>query len=256
MLARRAPAHERLARIDEVRALDRDEHTEMAVRLAWMRATALREQARIDDALKTIDAASSHARALGLRGLEAMLYDEASACDAAANSARGSDQKGARRQIAARDSAEARAHYRHAIADTDLGDFARATKHGSRALELFRAIGDTLGEALAHVALGACAFEQGDLDVAQRHMNDAEANASRAGERRLEAVAVGYLGGIAHDRGELSLAHDEYLRARVAFEAIAERRLEAIYAGYVGIVIAQRGDLDDGEPAIERARCR
>jgi predicted ATPase len=255
VLARRAPADERLARIDEVGA---QEHTEMGVRLAWMRATALREQGRTGEALETIEAASSHARALGLRGLEAMLFDEASACE----SARGQPERArehARKALAVATAAhdrrrEARAHYRHAIADTDLGDFANATKHGSRALELFRAIGDTLGEALAHVALGACAFEQGDDDVAQRHMNNAEANAARAGERRLEAVAVGYLGGIAHDRGELSLAHDEYLRARVAFEAIAERRLEAIYAGYVGIVTAQRGDLDDGEPAIERAR--
>jgi predicted ATPase len=258
VLARRAPAHERIARIDEVAALDRDEHTEMGVRLASMRATALREQGRLDDALKTIEAASSHARALGLCGLEASLFDEASACE----SARGQPERAreeARKAIAVATAAhdrrrEARARYRHAIADTDLGDFSSATKQGSRALELYRALGDTLGEALAHVALGACAFEQGHLDVAQRHMNDAEANASRAGERRLEAVAVGYLGGIAHDRGELSLAHDEYLRARAAFEAIAERRLEAIYAGYVGIVTAQRGDLEGGEPAIERAR--
>jgi predicted ATPase len=255
MLARRAPGHERLARIDEVA---RDEHTEMGIRLAWMRATALREQGRVDDALRVIEAASSQARSLGLRGLDAMLLDEASACESARGQpdrAREEARKSLAVAVAAHDRRrEARARYRHAIADTDLGDFASATKHGGRALELFREIGDVTGEALAHVALGASAFEQGVLDVAQRHMNDAERNAARAGERRLEAVAVGYLGGIAHDRGELSLAHDEYLRARVAFEAIAERRLEAIYAGYVGIVTAQSGDLDGGEPAIARAR--
>ena len=257
VLVFRMPADERLARIDEVLARATSP-TETSLRLAYGRALALRECGRADEALAEVDRAVAGARALGLRVVEAMLLDEASA----AETMHGQPERARLRALESLDVAaaagvrrrEALALYRLAMAEADLGDFEASTAHGQRALELFRAIGDPVGEVTAHVALGACAFEQGDLDVAESHMRRAEAIARSAGERRQEAVAVGYLGGIAHEREQWELAHDEYERARATFASISVRRLAAIYAGYVGIVDAQRGDLDAGEPAIERAR--
>jgi len=257
LLAIRAPADERLARADEVLARA-PLATEMALRLSHARALALRECGRPGEALAEIDRAVVVARSLGLRGVESMLHDEASA----AENMHGAPERAAERSreavslavAAAEPRREALARYRLAMAEVDCGRFESGAEEGRRALAIFRAIGDSVGEVNAHVALGACAFEQADLDVAEAHMKRAEELARRGGERRSEAVAVGYLGGIAHEREQWDLAHDEYARARDTFVRIAHRRLAAIYAGYVGIVDAQRGDLDAGEPAIERAR--
>ncbi len=255
--AMRSPADERVARIDEVLALEHAA-SDMTLRLVHSRAIALRECGRIDDALAAIDDGLAHARTLALPKIEAMLLEEASACEIVRGHLERAREHADRALAVARAIGdrrrEGRAHYRHAVADIDLGDFDLAAQHGSRALDVFRAMGDVADVTVAHFALGASAFEQGDLERAEEHMKLAASTAREAGERRQEAVAIGYLGGIAHDREQWELARDEYEKARAAFARIAERRLEAIYAGYVGIVEAQRGNLDAGEPAIERAR--
>lgn len=95
----------------------------------------------------------------------------------------------------------------------DRGDLAEAIEAGSRAVELFRDLGDDRRELAALRRLGACHRDRGDLETAQHYAAVGLARAEQVGAAAEVASFHDDLGGVLTARGEHGKALEHYRHA-------------------------------------------
>ena len=110
----------------------------------------------------------------------------------------------------------------HAAGDVEqwLGDLDRAAEHFTRALAIFRGLGDRRGEVAMLRGLGSVAVDCGDLERAEVLLGEVLARAPAAGTAWEAASAGNVLGVIAYTRGD---------------HAASVRFCEAAEAGWLGL---------------------
>jgi predicted ATPase/class 3 adenylate cyclase len=130
---------------------------------------------------------------------------------------------------------------------TERGALARmrgadAAPHLERALEVARARGDLLDEAIALDALAALDQDRGLLDRARERALAAVDLAARSGDARTEGRLRQNLGAIHQDAGDLEAARRCYERALAILVGIGDRRLEGVVLSNLGNLSADEGD--------------
>jgi DNA-binding SARP family transcriptional activator/Tfp pilus assembly protein PilF len=133
------------------------------------------------------------------------------------------------------------------------GDLAGALGTFSRALEICRAAGDSLGEAGALAELGRVRGPAGDLPGALEAFSRALEIYRAAGDRRGEADMLSDLGITRRVTGDLSGAGDALARALEICRAAGDRHGEADALTELGRVRRLAGDLGGAGDALARA---
>ena len=133
------------------------------------------------------------------------------------------------------------------------GDFSGADEAHSRALELFRVLGHRLGEANALIELGCVRRQVGDSPGAGNALTQAFDLCRVLGHRFGEAYVLTELGTLRRANGDLSGADDALGRALELFRALDDRRGEAKVLIELGCVRRQSGDYSGAESAQTRA---
>jgi tetratricopeptide (TPR) repeat protein len=148
----------------------------------------------------------------------------------------------------------------HAAALTDLGrvrhlvgDHQGAAEPQTRALEIFRQIGDRPGEALARYELGRIRILAGDLSGAQDAQTQALEILQQIGNRPGEACALTELARVRYLVGDLPAAEDDLLRALGISREIGNGLGEAGVLTGLGLVREATGDHAGAEDAQIRA---
>ena len=117
-----------------------------------------------------------------------------------------------------------------------LSDVKIALDSFNRALELWTAVEDRDGEALAHLNLGYMNFNFGDLNSARSHYQEALSRWQKLGNKRGEALSRTALGGIHSFLGEQQTALDLHNQALELFRYIGDRHGEAATLNGLGTV--------------------
>ncbi|MCE6998989.1 hypothetical protein LZG04_29925 [Saccharothrix sp. S26] len=122
----------------------------------------------------------------------------------------------------------------------DAGDLAEAIEAGSRAVELFRALGDDRQELAALRRLGACHRDRGDLETAQHYALVGLARAEQVGAAAEVASFHDDLGEVLTARGEhgAALGHYRHAVSKLVATGAWERGAELLPHLAVGAVRA------------------
>ncbi|MGW1997807.1 tetratricopeptide repeat protein [Embleya sp. NPDC001921] len=153
----------------------------------------------------------------------------------------------------------ARAHRESAIAlATELRSpqaLAHALTHDQpqQALDLYRTLGDRLGEADARHELTKVARLRGDLDEAQRLGTETLTVQRALGDRLGEARTLATLADIAKKRGDLDEAQRLGTEALAVQQALGDRLGEARTLGTLHEMARTRGDLDTARTRLRTA---
>ena len=102
----------------------------------------------------------------------------------------------------------------------DQGDYADAAAMLGESIELSRALGDTVGEAIATVYLGRCQMSRRDIAGGAPHVERAVALVSEAGDRPAIAFVTFYSGLVALLTGQLEAACDLFDRCAAMAAAL------------------------------------
>ena len=129
------------------------------------------------------------------------------------------------------------------------GNAAGAGACEREALEIFRSLGETLGEAIGLLHLGQIAVHIGDQDLAQSSLGDCLHIARSIANREIEGEAELTLGECAFDSGRLDDARRHLERSLAVCRDAGDRRGEAHALWWLG-----KTDLDAGELVAARRR--
>ncbi|TQM84826.1 hypothetical protein FHX81_7285 [Saccharothrix saharensis] len=123
----------------------------------------------------------------------------------------------------------------------ERGESAEAIEAGSRAVELFRALGDDRQELAALRRLGACHRDRGDLETAQHYAAVGLARAEQVGAAAEVASFHDDLGGVLTARGEHgpALGHYRHAVSKLVATGAWERGAELLPHLAVGAVRAR-----------------
>ena len=160
--------------------------------------------------------------------------------------------------------AETAEHLEHPTAQanalTDLGrarrlagDYSGADDALTRALKLYHATGNRLGEATALNDLGRARYLTGDYSGADDALTRALKLYHATGNRLGEATALGGLGRVRYLTGDYPRADDAHSRALEIYRALGHRNGEAYAQTELGLVRYLTGDLPGAEDALTRA---
>lgn len=130
----------------------------------------------------------------------------------------------------------------------DLGDYPAMDKTLTRALELYRSLGDRLGEGNALTYLGRSRYVTGDLSGAEAAHSRALMLYRGMGSSLGEANALTDLGRAWTLTGDYARADDAHLRALEIYRSLGHRLGEAFTLTFLGTVSTMTGDY----PAAER----
>lgn len=126
-----------------------------------------------------------------------------------------------------------------------IGNREKAVAHISQALNLYRALNDQSGEALALVALGLSHSLKGDDTVAIDLHRTAEKISRSIGDRHSQAIALNALGQAYENLGEYQIAMHHYDNALRLFESIGSLDGESATNCNVGRAEHLSGNLDE-----------
>jgi CHAT domain-containing protein len=149
---------------------------------------------------------------------------------------------------AARDGLEAQAINNIGEIYYALGDLKGSLKMFKQALDLWTAVNDRRGLALAHLNLGYSYNDIGNLPEASEHYHQSLALWQEIGDRRGEALASTALGGIYSFLGDKQLALNSHMEALALFRLIGNHQGEA--AAINGVAQAYE-DLNEYQKALE-----
>lgn len=134
-----------------------------------------------------------------------------------------------------------------------LSEVKKALDSFSRALNLWKSIGDQKGEALASLNLGYMYQNFGDLKGAQEHYDRSLSLWVTAGNKRGEALARTAMGGIQSFLGEQQVALELHNQALSAFRLIGDRNGEAATLNGIGTAYEGLNKPQDALDNYERA---
>jgi tetratricopeptide (TPR) repeat protein len=132
-----------------------------------------------------------------------------------------------------------------------LGQVDESRTHLWQALRLFDALGDPLGQALAHVQLSMTSGRQGRLQ--EGHTPQALALARAAGNRRAQATALGNIGWFYALVGDPHQALTHCEQALALKQDISARHLESAVLDSIGYAHYQLGHYEKAISYIERS---
>jgi predicted ATPase/class 3 adenylate cyclase len=116
-----------------------------------------------------------------------------------------------------------------------------ARKFHAEAKQIYDAIGDEAGSALADMLLGFLDRGDGHLDEAEGRFRRALNVGRKLGRTYLEAGALSGLGSIAMDRGDLARARDLKERSLTIYERLGDQWIIGLILwGITGVAIAQK----------------
>lgn len=144
--------------------------------------------------------------------------------------------------------ARAKSLHRLGTIDLDLGDYARAAAHLREALDLYRALGDARGAAIALNGLGGTARYQGDYAGAQALFEESLALLRAQGD---DAAVPGRLMNL----GQVVARQGDYARAEALFEESlglsrqqGNTRAVVLTLESLGVLALSQGDLARAAP--------
>jgi tetratricopeptide (TPR) repeat protein len=121
------------------------------------------------------------------------------------------------------------------------------------AMEIYREVGDRVGEAAALLSLGPVAVNEGDYLRAVPLYEQALAAFKDLGDRRGEALCLCNLGGIAEEKADLDEARRLHEESLTIFREIGDRDSEAYSLNNLGIVARRQGDFSQASSLQEQA---
>ena len=148
---------------------------------------------------------------------------------------------------------QAKVHLFEGYIAGSIGNREQAVAHISQALNLYRALDDQSGEALALIALGLSHSLKGDETVAIDLHRSAEKICRSIGDGHSQAIALNALGQAYENLGEYSIAMHNYNNALQLFETIGSLDGESATNCNVGRANQLSGNLD--EALIHYKRC-
>lgn len=139
----------------------------------------------------------------------------------------------------------------------DARDDTSAYAYLERALTLYRALDNHLGEAMVRVYQGALARERGDIAAAQHLLTDTVRVFRAFRQRALEGFALHQLG-LAHDEGtgEHIVAEGYLMRVLRLAQEMGDRQGEAVSLACQGRNALYQGNLAHAQTALAEARDR
>ncbi|MFL6286663.1 MAG: CHAT domain-containing protein [Pyrinomonadaceae bacterium] len=145
------------------------------------------------------------------------------------------------------------AHLNMGYSYTDSGDLTEAQKNYRRSLELWQEVGDRRGEALALTALGGIYSFTGDRQLALDFHSKALRLFHAIGNRQGEAAALNGLGQAHEDLSDYRAALDSYQQALDLYSAIGNVDFTALNHYYVGRTFYALGDIAHARASYQRA---
>ena len=130
-------------------------------------------------------------------------------------------------------------------------DLPKALDFFQRALNLWIAISDRRGSALAQLNIGYSYYDLGDIDEASKYYEEALRLYEKVDDRRGQALSRTALGGVHSFLGEKQRALEFHSRAMELFQAIGDREGEAAALNGIGKAYE---DLNDHETALLKYR--
>jgi len=115
----------------------------------------------------------------------------------------------------------------------DLGEWQKALEYSRQALPLFRAVEYPSGEAAALNNIGAVYLKLDELEKALEYFNEALPLRRAVGDRSGEAVTLGNIGRVYEKLGERENAADYFIQALSLSQAVKSPLLEGSYFGYL-----------------------
>ena len=125
-----------------------------------------------------------------------------------------------------------------------LDEHGKARECEEEALDIFRALGDEIGEGIGLLNLGAIAVREADASTAERLFFQALDIARRIGHRELESECEHDLGNMALRAGDLPTARDRFERALAICREAEDKRGDTIAAWSLARVDAAGGDAE------------
>lgn len=148
---------------------------------------------------------------------------------------------------------QAKVHLFEGYIAGSIGNREKAVAHISQALNLYRALNDQNGEALALIALGLSHSLKGDDTVAIDLHRSAEKICRSIGDGHGQAIALNALGQAYENLGEYPIAMHNYNNALQLFESMGSLDGESVTNCNVGRAKHLSGNLD--EALIRYKRC-
>ena len=135
----------------------------------------------------------------------------------------------------------------------NLGELDRALEHCQTSRELYREMGDRIGEATSRNYLGGIYDRRGELDVALEHFQASLAISRDLTAHETKIFARNHIGLIHQKRGELDLALSQYEENLAIAREIGDRANIAESLRNVGFIYNRRGDLDSALSTLEQS---
>ena len=132
----------------------------------------------------------------------------------------------------------------------DRGDYADAAAMLGESIELSRALGDTVGEAIATVYLGRCQMSRRDIAGGAPHVERAVALVSQAGDGPATAFVTFYSGLVALLTGQLEAACGLFDRCAAMAAALDLEPLSARARQMLGFPLLDLGELAAARAAL------
>jgi tetratricopeptide (TPR) repeat protein/predicted transcriptional regulator len=129
----------------------------------------------------------------------------------------------------------------------DRGDYERATKRYSEALDRYREIGARHGESRCLNNLGTLAYLAGDLVEAEEYFERSLDVDREIGARRTRADTLTNLGVLAKAKGDPGLAEERYEAALALYREVGDPKDRADVLVNLGSVALHRGDVAAAE---------
>jgi DNA-binding CsgD family transcriptional regulator/tetratricopeptide (TPR) repeat protein len=127
------------------------------------------------------------------------------------------------------------------------GDLDTAYRYQQDALNITRASGDRIDEAISLACFAGIALDQGDRAAAQAFAEDARKAAQATGEEWAESLALARL-------GQLALQREDYPRAKIEFEQALDMCLGHGDTGFMAMALEGLGWVAVAEGQHEKAR--
>ena len=132
-------------------------------------------------------------------------------------------------------------------------DFASALAHGRRAVEMYRALDDTPGEALACEELGRVQYLTGDYAAAAAQLTVALGLHRQVGDVLGEADVLTHLGYLCYAKDEFPAAREQLVRALDMYTAAGDRTGEHGALNYLASVEQALGNYPAAAQSLRRA---
>lgn len=147
----------------------------------------------------------------------------------------------------------ARALYGAGTLDYVVGEYALAATHTTRALGLFRELGDRDHQALTLSILGLATRQLGDLAQAGAYLEEALALQRELGDMRVTSHLLTNLGTLAFDRGDFAAAAARHSEALALARGVGDTLGVALSLADLGVTRLLMGERQTVRPLLEES---